>query len=110
MSRLASGLWVQAYLARLQLQNIPAYVVARGDDTAGSVIVKLATLDGQAVARQRSYDPMTGNRVWMVLADGAEPEVDAALSRQRDRDRDLWIIEVESRDGRDLLDESGLAD
>jgi hypothetical protein len=39
---------VQAYLARLRLADIPAFVVAHGDDTAGAVLVKLNTLDGQA--------------------------------------------------------------
>lgn len=110
MIRLAAGLWVQAYLMRLQAENIPAYVTARGDPTAGAVVVKLATLDGRAVARQRSFDPMTGGRIWMVLAEGEETEVDAALARQRARDPDLWVVEVEDRAGRDLLDAPGLSD
>ena len=46
----------------------------------------------------------------MVLVDGTEPEVDAVLSRQRHNDPDLWIVEIEDREGRTLLDESGLAD
>lgn len=108
MTRLAAGLWVQAYLRRLQIEHIPAYVAAKGDPQAGAVIVKLATLDGKAVAKQRTYDLMTGERTWMVLTEGPEAEVDAVLARQRDMDRDLWIIEVESREGRDLLDHAGL--
>ncbi|MGL5008763.1 MAG: DUF1491 family protein, partial [Paracoccaceae bacterium] len=32
------------------------------------------------------------------------------LTRQRARDPDLWVIEVEDRAGRSLLDEDGLAD
>ena len=108
MARLATDFWVHAYLARLRLADIPAYVVAHGDDTAGAVIVKLATLDGQAKAFHRSYDLMTGERVWATLAEGPEPKVDAALSRQRSFDPDLWVIEVEDRQGRHLLDEEGL--
>ncbi|OSP55637.1 DUF1491 family protein [Pseudoruegeria sp. SK021] len=108
MIRLTAEFWVQAYLRRLQLADIPAYVIARGDATAGAVVVKLATLDGQARARQRSYDLMTGDRVWILLAEGAEADVDAVLARERSRDRDLWIIEVEDRAGRDLLDQPGL--
>ena len=79
MSRLAAGLWVQAYLRRLQIEHVPAYVAAKGDPTAGAVIVKTATLDGRAVAKQRSFDP------------------------------DLWVIEVEDRQGRHLLNEPGLS-
>ncbi|MFN7269270.1 MAG: DUF1491 family protein, partial [Cereibacter sp.] len=42
--RLTADFWVRAYLARLGLAGIPAYVTARGDATAGAVMVKLATL------------------------------------------------------------------
>ncbi|MCW8842245.1 MAG: DUF1491 family protein [Rhodobacteraceae bacterium] len=108
MSRLAAKFWVQAYMARLEFAGIAAYVVAHGDDTAGAVLVKLATLDGQAVAFQRSFDLMSGDRKWVILAQGDEPSVDAALRRQREFDPDVWVIEVEDRHGRHLLDEPGL--
>ena len=108
MPRLTAEFWVQAYLARLRLADIPAFVVARGDATAGAVLVKQAPLDGTARAFQRSFDPMTGERNWMVLTEGEEPAVDAVIARQRDFDPDLWVIEVEDRSGRHLLDEPGL--
>ncbi len=108
--RLTSEMWVSAYLNRLRLADIAVYVVARGDATAGAVIVKSATLDGRARAFQRSVDFVSGGRVWIVLAEGAEAEVDAVLARQRARDRDLWLIEVEDRQGRTLLDQDGLRD
>ncbi len=107
--RLKSSLWVAAYRRRLELLGIPATVAAHGDDDAGAVLVKLATLDGRARAFHRSWDPATGARTWAALADGAEPEVDAAIARQRRFDPDLWVIEVEDREGRHLLDEDGLA-
>ncbi|MFD3190791.1 DUF1491 family protein [Sedimentitalea sp. HM32M-2] len=110
MSRLTAEFWVQAYLARLRLMEIPAFVVAHGDDSAGAVLVKLNTLDGQATAYQRSFDLMTGNRRWVDLASGDETEVDAAIARQRGFDPDLWVIEVEDRQGRHLLQEPGLSD
>jgi len=108
--RLTARMWVDAYLTRLRLQDIPAFVVAHGDDTGGAVLVKLATLDGKAVAFQRSFDIMTGARNWIVLTDGDEAEVDAAVTRQRGYDPDLWVIEVEDKAGRHLLDEPGLSD
>jgi hypothetical protein len=108
-ARLTAGFWVAAYLTRLRLANIPVYVTARGDATAGAVIVKCATLDGMAQAYQRSFD-MSGHRNWVTLAEGPEAEVDAVLTRQRTRDPDLWVIEVESREGQTLLSEDGLSD
>lgn len=110
MTRLTAQFWVSAYLNRLRLYEIPAFVVTHGDDTAGAVLVKLNTLDGNAKAFQRSFDLMSGERAWMVLAEGAERDVDAALAKQRSFDPDLWVIEVEDREGRHLLDEPGLAD
>ena len=110
MARLTSEFWVQAYLTRLRLQDIPAFVTAHGDDTAGAVLVKLYTLDGQATAFQRSFDLMSGARNWAELATGEEREVDAAIDRQKSFDPDLWVIEVEDRAGRHLLDEQGLSD
>jgi hypothetical protein len=108
MTRLTADFWVHAYLARLRFQEIPAFVVAHGDDTAGAVLVKLNTLDGMAVAFQRSFDLMSGARKWVELSSGAEGDVDEAIQRQRSFDPDLWVIEVEDRLGRHLLDEEGL--
>ncbi len=108
--RLTSEFWVQAYLARLRLADIPAYVLARGDANSGAVIVKCAHLDGTARAFQRSFDLIADSRIWVVLAEGAEAEVDATLARERARDPDLWLIEIEERAGRTLLDQPGLAE
>ncbi|MDJ0821499.1 MAG: DUF1491 family protein [Paracoccaceae bacterium] len=109
MTRLTARFWVDAYLTRLRLHDIPAFVVAHGDDAAGAILIKLATLDGRAKAFTRGFDLMTGARRWDVLAEGAEPQVDAAIARQRGFDPDLWVIEVEDRAGRHLLEEDGLS-
>ena len=108
--RLASGLWVSAYLTRLRLAEIPAYVTAKGDATAGAVAVKVALLDGTARAYERRSDLASGARAWMLLAEGPEVEVDALLVRVRSRDPDLWVIELEDRQGRTLLDQDGLSE
>ncbi len=108
--RLTARFWVDAYLARLRLSDIPAYVTAKGDATAGAVLVKLSTLDGRAKVFHRVFDMMADGRSWAVLAEGAEAEVDAAVARQRGYDPDVWVIEVEDRAGRHLLDEPGLAE
>ena len=102
--RLTTGFWVAAYRRRLGQLGIPCFIVVHGDDTAGAILIKLNTLDGQARAFVRRSDLMTGALVWEVLAEGSEPEVDAACTRQRGYDPDLWVIEVEDRAGRHLLD------
>lgn len=106
--RLTADIWVSAYLARLRQAAIPAFVVQKGDATAGAVLVKLSPLDGTACCYQRSFDLMTGKRTWMVLTEGAERDVDSAIAKQCSFDPDLWVIEVEDKLGRHLLDEIGL--
>jgi len=107
--RLTAEFWVHAYLNRLRLADIPAYVVARGDATAGAVLVVCATLDRHAKALQRSFDPISGDRVWVPLTEGPETEVGMLVARARARDPDLWVLELEDRHGRTLLEEEGLA-
>ena len=107
--RLTASLWVDAYLTRLRLANIAAYLSHRGDATAGAVLVKVALLDGTARAFHRTFDLTADARIWALLAEGAEREVDALLTRQRSRDPDLWVIELEDRQGRTLLEEDGLS-
>ncbi|SFR31899.1 DUF1491 family protein [Litoreibacter janthinus] len=108
-NRLTSDFWVSAYLNRLRLENIPAFVTSKGDPTAGMVMVKLNTLDGQAISYQRSFDLMSGERAWVVLAEGPEADVDEAIRKQLSFDPDLWVIEVEDKSARHLLDQEGLA-
>ena len=93
MSRLTARFWVDAYLTRLRVFDIPGFVVSHGDDTGGAVLIKLNTLDGQAVVFHRSFDLQS----------------DARVTRQRGFDPDLWVVEVEDRAGRHLLDHDGLA-
>ena len=108
MTRLTTRFWVDAYLARLRVFDIAAFVVAHGDDTGGAVLVKLSTLDGRGKVFQRSFDLMSGERRWIELSSGPEAEVDDAIARQRGFDPDIWVVEVEDRQGRHLLDEEGL--
>jgi len=103
MMRLATEFWVHAYIKRLELQNIPAYVMAHGDNTAGAVLVKLATLDGQACLMHRTYDLQSGELSWAEMSTGPETEVDNLIVKQRSFDPDLWVIEVENSNGEHFL-------
>lgn len=105
MARLRTDFRVSAYLARLEAGGVYASVIRRGDPQAGAVEVKVARLDGRATLYTRIYGP-EGESVWEPLGglDPPEAEVDARISRRLGQDRDLWAIEVESRDGRHFLD------
>lgn len=107
--RLTSDMWVSAYLTRLRLVDIPAFVVKRGDATAGAVLVKVNTLDGQAALFQRGFNWESGESEWRELSSGPEQDIDISIGNQKRFDSDLWVIEVEDRFGRSLLDDPSLA-
>ena len=106
--RLPTKVWVDALVRRAQVEGASAFILQRGEESRGDVIVKVADLSGGA----RAYVPRTsmeGTRVFVDLAAQGigpeEPDVDAYVSRAKYRDRDLWVIEIEDRDGRHFLTE-----
>ena len=105
MARLRTDFRVSAYLARLEAAGIYATVIRRGDPQAGAVEVKVARLDGRATLYGRIYGP-EGESLWEPVGgvEAPEADVDARISRRLAQDRDLWTIEVDSRDGRHFLD------
>ena len=105
MSRLTSSFWVQAYIKKLNLLGVPAFVVSHGDDTAGAIIVKVNKLNGDAVLFERSFSLDKNLNQWSKFESGDEKELDELLSRQLSRDRDLWIVEIESQEGDPFLDD-----
>ena len=114
--RLKADIWCKAYVRTCASHGAAAYVVAHGDDDAGAIFIKISRLDGTA----RVYGPAPmgfsvepQERRWAPHLDGADaPDADVEdyLSRQRDYDPDIWIIEVEDREGRHFLDDWLLRD
>lgn len=102
--RLATGFWVAAWRRRIEGEGLACYVLRRGDDTAGAVLVKVATLDGNARLLGRRTDPATGASLWMELEAGPEDVIDARADREAGFDPDLWIVEVADSKGRAFLE------
>jgi hypothetical protein len=105
--RLKADIWIRALIRRAQVAGAFAAVVRKGDETAGSLLLKVNSLDGQAVVYVPGYD-MDGQRVWRShSSDGATAEADADLYIEKavSRDPDVWIVEIEDRQGRTFLDE-----
>ncbi|MGE5510168.1 MAG: DUF1491 family protein [Bacteroidota bacterium] len=106
--RLKSEIWVRAYIRRCAGEGVPAAVVRRGDADAGVIFIKVSRLDGTAAL----YGPAPagisredGERHWTLFsADKPDADIDLHLAREREMDPDLWIIEIEDRQGRHFLD------
>ena len=71
-------------------------------------LLYLGRLDGTAQLWVREWDFETDTRDWKVIEDADERTIDESIRRQRGYDPDLWVVEVESREGRVLLGEEGL--
>ena len=101
---LSTDIWVAALMRRAELAGAFAVVARKGDARAGSVLVKvLKRADGTT----RLYSEATrgdGERVWMMpsLSD-QESELDKYIDRALRIDPDLWVVEIDDRDGRHFL-------
>lgn len=107
--RLPSELWVSALVRRVQLGGAAAFIVQAGDAERGDLLIKVARLDGTAAVFVPSTDS-AGGRVFRRLTapaiGPAERDIDHYITRARQRDPDLWIVEIEDRDGRHFLTET----
>ncbi|MCI4645824.1 MAG: DUF1491 family protein [Hyphomonadaceae bacterium] len=105
--RLPTELWVSALVRRAQIGGAAGFILQRGDGARGDVLVKVARLDGTARAYVPGFDMESGVRIFSDLAlrgiGESEAEIDAYIARARDRDSDLWVIEIEDREGRHFL-------
>ncbi len=100
-TRIPTELWVKAHLRRLSSQATPAVIARRGDPNGGMVILKVNRLDLGCRVLTQTRD-LDGVLSWMPALKGelvSEADADDYISRQTARDPDLWVVEVEARDG-----------
>lgn len=110
MPRLRSDFWVSAHLRRLDGAGVPAVQRRRGAAEAGAIFVKVDRLDGSAdlygPAPQSLFGQEdSGERRFTAMLSAVEaPIVEARIAKEIRFDDDLWIIEIDDRDGRHFLD------
>ncbi len=109
--RLKSSIWVAGYLRRCQSEGVFGAVRRHGADEAGAVLVKVATLDGNAMlyvpAPQTVYDDTRPvERLFVPASPGpvAEKSVEERIAKELRFDPDAWVVETEDKAGRHFLD------
>ena len=107
--RIRTDFWVSAYIRRLEVEGVVAVLRRRGSPESGAVMIKVDRLDGSAVLlapAPQSEAAEDGLRAFVPVH--RDPVIDAGtaeerLKRETGFDPDLWIVEVEDRQGRAFL-------
>ena len=103
---LATDIWVGALIRRAELGGAFAVVVRKGDARAGAVLVKVLNRTDGHTRLYSEATRMDGEQVWMQPARSeAEPDIDRYIERAIRIDPDVWVVEIEDREGRHFLTE-----
>ena len=99
--RLPAELWIKAHIRRCMADGIPAVVVHRGEKNSGVLILKINQFEAGVKVLSQTRD-IEGAIAWMPALGGelvAEADADAYIERAVKRDPDVWVVEIETRDG-----------
>lgn len=99
--QLPAHLQVSGLIRRVQSEGGFATVIARGERDAGTLLIVLTDRGAPSVAYER-MPQADGTRKWSVSREqnAVDPhEFSAYLTRRKDQDPDLWIIELDVRNG-----------
>ena len=104
--RLKAGIFVRALIRRAEVEGAQAYVVRKGSEEAGAIVLKISRLDGTAIVLNQARNG-EGDLVWArPLGEAPDAEkIHAWFERQVKFDPDIWIVEIEDRRGRAFVDE-----
>ena len=102
--RLKSEIWVQAFMRRCTVEGKYCTVASRGAAEAGAVFIIVYRLDNRfhlfGPAPGPAFDGNGDRRFVEELPFPAtEADITALLVRRKKFDSDLWVVEVEDRDG-----------
>lgn len=94
-ARLATSVLVSGLLRRAESEGGFGMVVAKGDATAGSVLVILNERGRNQRILERVLQS-SGSYLWQSITQAAEntQESEKFLARRRNIDPDLWLIEL----------------
>ena len=104
--RLKAEIFVAAHVRRVNAEGAFCAIARRGDPDAGAVAIKVYIPPGQARLFMQSRD-LDGRSIWREPLEElcSEKDIDQWLQKEVSIDPDLWIVEIEDRDGRSFLDE-----
>ena len=108
--RLTSKMTIDALFRRVRAEGGFATVIARGDESAGAILV-LCTDRGEVKSLRERTIGIDGNYRWTLC--GPQDVESAAtrddyIQRRRNRDPDLWLIELDTLDAERFIAETAV--
>ena len=104
---LSTDIWVGALIRRAEIGGAFAVVVRKGDPRAGAVLVKVLNRNERTARLYSEATRGDGERIWMQpVASTDEADLDAYVARTVRIDPDVWVVEIEDREGRHFLVET----
>ena len=93
--RVATSVMVGALVRKAEAEGGFAAVLAKGDASAGSLILVLTERGGAPRVLERMLQP-DGRYAWSATGDSVgSREVPALVARRRRVDPDLWVLELD---------------
>jgi hypothetical protein len=104
--RLKAGIFVRALIRRAEVAGASAYVMRKGVEESGAVFLRISRPDRTSMVLSQARRG-EGDLVWLKpLGDAADDDkVRAYFEKQTKFDPDIWIVEIEDREGRAFVDE-----
>lgn len=102
-ARPAAGLIVSALIRRIEAAGGSAMVLARGDATAGALLVLLAERGVMSGMVERSMG--VDGYAWRSTGPSDPAEHGDYIARRRRSDPDLWVIELDCAGARAIVEE-----
>jgi len=103
---LSTDIWVSALIRRAELSGAFGVVARKGDPRAGAVLVKILNRSDGTARLYSEATRLDGERVWMQpQLTTEEPDLDRYIERAVRVDPDVWVVEIDDREGRHFLTE-----
>ncbi len=103
-ARLAAGMLVSALIRRAEQLGGNGAVLAKGDATAGALLIQLADRGVPGPLLERRLDPQ-GDYRWSPTGPEDADQRGDYIARRRRGDPDLWVLELDVPDGMQLVED-----
>jgi len=103
-AELKPSVWIPALIRRAQSAGAFATIIRKGDPDGGTALILVRQKDGLTTL-YRPVRNMSGQRVWWPKGPLPEQDHNPYVFARVDEDPDVWIVEIEDRDGRHFLTE-----